>query len=178
MQGERGMNNGITLTGAKEVEMAFKMLGDKAGRRILRSVAQAGASQMKKEVIARAPKSKINRVKVFAGHKYESLKKHLRQSIKTTVVKAKEADVKILVHTGDAFWGRFLEQGAKAHDIKAKKGGMLATPFGPRRKVRHPGINASHWMQSAFEASEQRVRDGMEQKLVDAIIREAGKGVG
>jgi HK97 gp10 family phage protein len=142
---------GITLNGFKELEEALQVLGDKVAKRVLRSAAQAGASRLKKIISDGAPVSTIQRKKVFGGHKYDYLKKHLRQQIKTTVVKAVEADVKILVHTSDAFWGRFVEKGTKR------------------------GIEAKHWMQHAFEGSEAQVVEAVEAKLVQAIIRETGK---
>jgi hypothetical protein len=145
---------GITLYGAKEVEAALKILGEKAAKRVLRSAAQAGATQLKKAIVAAAPKSTVNRKSVYGGHRYEYLKKHLRQQITTKIVKAFESDVKILIHTSDAFWGRFIEKGTKR------------------------GIDARHWMETAFDGAEENVKAGIEAKLVQAVMREADKGVG
>ena len=144
-------SEGITLSGFRELESALQVLGDKAAKRILRSSAQAGASALKRIIAAGAPVSTIQRKKVFGGHKYDYLKKHLRQQVKTTVVKSIEADVKVLVHTSDAFWGRFIEKGTKR------------------------GIEAQHWMEKAFSGAESQVIDAVEAKLVQGIIREAGK---
>lgn len=141
----------MTLSGLKEVERALQVLGDKAAKRVVRSAAQAGAAKLKRIIIDAAPASTINRKKVFGGHKYEYMKKHLRQLIKTTVVKSIESDVKILVHTGDGFWGRFLERGTKR------------------------GIVARHWMKKGFTGAEAPVIEAVEEKLVQAIVREAGK---
>lgn len=142
---------GITLSGFKELEQSLKVLGEKASRRILRSAGQAGATKLKRIIAAGAPESKIQRKKVFGGHKYDYLRKHLRQQIKTSVVKSIESDVKILVHTSDAFWGRFVEKGTKR------------------------GIKAQHWMEKAFDGAEAQVLKAVEAKLVQGIIREAGK---
>jgi HK97 gp10 family phage protein len=142
---------GITLSGFKELEQSLQVLGDKAAKRILRSAAQAGATKLKRIIAAGAPVSTIQRKKVFGGHKYDYLKKHLKQQIKTTVVRSIESDVKILVHTSDAFWGRFVEKGTKR------------------------GIEAKHWMEKAFIGAEAQVREAVEAKLVQGIIREAGK---
>jgi hypothetical protein len=144
-------SDGMTISGLKEVENALKILGDTAAKRVIRSAGQAGASELKRVIAAAAPVSTIERKKVFGGHKYEYLKKHLRQLIKATVVKSIESDVKILVHTSDAFWGRFTEKGTKR------------------------GISAKHWMETAFKGAEPRVRAAIEEKLVQGIIREANK---
>jgi HK97 gp10 family phage protein len=134
------------------LQAAFQTLGDKAAKRVVKSAATAGASQLRTAIRQAAPVSKVDRKTVYGGHKYGYLKKHLRQQIGTKIVKALEADVKILVHTSDAFWGRFIEKGTKR------------------------GIDARHWMESAFDAAEGNVKSGMESKIVQAIMREAGKG--
>lgn len=144
-------SEGITLNGFRELEEALKILGDKAAKRVLRSAAQAGASRLKRIIADGAPESTIQRKKVFGGHKYDYLKKHLRQQIKTTVVKSVESDVKILVHTSDAFWGRFVEKGTKR------------------------GIEAKHWMEQAFSGAEEQVVAAVEEKLIQGIVREADK---
>ncbi|NTU67969.1 MAG: hypothetical protein HGB02_03705 [Chlorobiaceae bacterium] len=144
--------DGFNISGVQALQAAFQTLGDKAARRVVKSAAIAGASQLRTAIRQFAPVSKVDRQKVFGGHKYSYLKKHLRQQISTTIVKAREADVKILVHTNDAFWGRFTEKGTKR------------------------GIDAKHWMESAFDGAEDNVRSGIESKLVQAVMREAGKG--
>lgn len=175
-------SNGMTLSGLKEVERALQVLGDNAARRIVRSAAQAGASKLKRIIVAGAPVSKINRKKVYGGHKYEYMRKHLRQQIKTTVVKSIEADVKILVHTGDAFWGLFVERGTK---IRSNKGAERTYSrdsktkrflSGERvNKQYKGGIKPQHWMRKAFNGAEKQVIDAVEQKLAQAILREAGR---
>lgn len=144
-------SDGITLDGFKELEEALQVLGDKAAKRVLRSAAQAGASRLKKVITDSAPESKIERKKVYGGHQYDYLRKHLGQQIKTTVVRSVEADVKILIHTSDAFWGRFVELGTKR------------------------GIEAQHWMKNAFDGAKVPVLQAVEDKLIQGLIREAGK---
>lgn len=146
------MSNGLEISGIQQVQQAFQVLGDKAARRVLKSAATAGGAQLRTAIRQAAPMSTVNRKKVYGGHKYEYLKKHLRQQITTTIVKSRESDVKVLIHTNDAFWGRFVEKGTKR------------------------GIEAQNWMEKAFDAAEQQVKSGIESKLVQAIMREAGKG--
>jgi HK97 gp10 family phage protein len=175
-------SNGMTLRGLKEVERALQVLGDKAAKRVVRSAAQAGATKLKRIVIAGAPVSTIKRKAVYGGHKYDYLRKHLKQQIKTTVVKSIESDVKILVHTGDAFWGLFVEKGTK---VRANKGAKRTYRRDSRTKrfvsgeqidrQYKGGIKPQHWMKKAFEGSEAEVLAAVEEKLVQAIIREAGK---
>ena len=175
-------SEGITLSGLKEVERALQVLGDNAAKRVVRSAAQAGATLLKKIIVAGAPVSTINRKKVYGGHKYEYLKKHLRQLIKTTVVKSIESDVKILVHTSDAFWGLFVEKGTK---IRANKGGRQTYRRDKRTKrflggqridrQYKGGIKPQHWMEKAFEGAESQVVEAVEKKLVQAVVKEAGK---
>lgn len=144
--------NGYDITGFEQVQKAFSVLGDKAARRVVKSAGRAGAAQIRKAVRAAAPKSNVNRKKVSGGHKYDYLKKHLRQQIKATVVKSREAEVKTLVHTSNAFWGRFTEKGT------------------------NKGIKAQHWMEKAFDRVDDAVKAGIEAKIVQAIMREADKG--
>jgi HK97 gp10 family phage protein len=156
------MSDGLTLSGVQELERAFKILGDSAAKRVVRSAAQAGAAQMKREFVRAAPSSGANRQAVFdryvrKGYKYEYLKTALRKQIKTTVVKSLESDVKILVHTSDAFWGNFLEVGTK------------------NRKGGRGRIKAQNWMKNAFEQIEPGARDGIEKKIAQAVMREALK---
>ena len=144
-------SNDITVTGCKELQEAFDILGQKTARSVMRSAGQAGAIQIKKSVIRSAPQSAVNRESVFGGHKYKYLRKHLRQQITTTAVKAYESDVKILIHTNDAFWGLFTEKGTKK------------------------GIKAAKWMRKGLDSAKAAVDAAIEKKLVDAIIRKAGK---
>lgn len=146
------MNDGFNISGMQQVQEAFKILGERAAKRVVKSAATAGAARIRTAVRASAPVSEVERKKVYGGHKYEYLQKHLREQITTTVVKAREADIKILIHTSAAFWGRFVEKGTKR------------------------GIDAQHWMENAFSAAEASVKNGIEGKLVSAIMREAGKG--
>lgn len=144
--------DGFSISGVRELQQAFEILGEKAARRVVKSAATAGAAQLRTAIRQAAPQSTVNRKAAFAGHKYDYLKKHLRQQITTTIVKAREADIKVLVHTTDAFWGRFVEKGTKR------------------------GIEAKHWMEKAFDSAEGSVKAGIESKIVQAVMREAGKG--
>lgn len=107
------LNDGVRLDGARELQAVFRKLGDQSARRVMRSASAKGAAEIRKRIRQAAPRSKVKRKEVYGGHKYEYLKKHLYQHIKSTQVKAKEADVKHLIHTGDGFWGHFLEHGTK-----------------------------------------------------------------
>lgn len=170
------MQDGVVLIGSREVERAMQLLGDKVGKKVIRSVAGVGGTALKKEVTKAAPRSQVNREEVYGGHRYTYLKKALRQSIKKKRVKAVEAEVKELIHTGDAFWGLFTERGTKPHVIRPKRqGGKLRTPYGALRRVDHPGQKAQRWMSKAVSKAGPKIRERMEKQLLKTIKREANK---
>ena len=142
----------VVLNGVAEAADMLSQLSDKLGKQVCRSAAQAGATTMKKEVIARAPVSNVDRVKVYGSNgnkfsKYDYTRRHLRNQITTKSVKSNNADVKILINTGDAFWGVFTEKGTKK------------------------GISAQKWFKGAFESSENPVLDAIETKFTDAVMK-------
>ena len=70
---------------------------------------------------------------------------------------------------------RFIEEGTKAHDITAKRGGLLKFQINGRwiskRSVRHPGTKATHFMQRAVEDEATPTRDALESDIGHAIRR-------
>ena len=144
----------VELTGLDEVNAILVQMSDRVGKRVCRSAAQAGATAMKKAIVAVAPLSNVDRMKVYSstgnkGSKYDYNRRHLRNQITTKVVKSVESDVKILVSTGDAWWGIFTEKGTKR------------------------GISAKKWMQGAFDQSEPPTLDAIEAKLTSAVMANA-----
>lgn len=45
----------------------------------------------------------------------------------------------------------FVHDGTKPHEIRPKNKKALKTPFGPRKKVNHPGTKANPYLQNAVE---------------------------
>ncbi len=48
-------------------------------------------------------------------------------------------------------YARFVHNGTKAHEIRAKNKKALKTPFGARKKVNHPGTKANPYLQNAAD---------------------------
>lgn len=138
------------LEGVAELQKVFNKLGKASARRVMRTSANKGAAEIRKEMKKLAPRSKVKRKEVFGGHKYEYLAKHLYQHIKSTKVKAKEADVKYLVHTGDGFWGYFLEWGTKH-------------------------IAARHWFEKAWNKVVGKVEPSVIRGIEKGVDREVAK---
>lgn len=50
-----------------------------------------------------------------------------------------------------ASYAVFVHDGTKAHEIRPKNKKALKTPFGPRKKVNHPGTKANPYLQKAVD---------------------------
>lgn len=59
----------------------------------------------------------------------------------------------------NAFYAKFLEDGAKAHRIKSKKGSRLRINDGFRSEVSHPGTRGTKFLSKSFKASQKRAID-------------------
>jgi hypothetical protein len=48
-------------------------------------------------------------------------------------------------------YARYVHDGTKPHEIRPKNKKALKTPFGPRKKVNHPGTKANPYLQNAVD---------------------------
>lgn len=61
----------------------------------------------------------------------------------TTSVRRKRGEAEVVPSGSRNVWG-ILQGGTSAHVVRAKRGGFLATPYGPRRQVHVSGAPARH----------------------------------
>lgn len=103
----------IKIEGAKELDAALKALPQNVAKRALIPSLRSGANVLRAEVRSKAPDGPA------APHpKYGQLKDNIR----TTVEKRGDGWTAI-VHTGRAFWARFLEFGTAARRVRTRKPG-------------------------------------------------------
>lgn len=82
---------------------------------------------------------------------------HLRDNVKISKVKSKSMNqIKFVIHSGNAFWARFLEYGTKEHSIapksrKKQAALLLAGKFLPSVEV--SGIQARPIWRNAFDSN-------------------------
>jgi hypothetical protein len=68
----------------------------------------------------------------------------------TTRVTARPGEAVVAASGSRSVWG-ILEGGSTAHTVKAKRGKLLRTPYGPRPSVRVSGVPARHTFQRGAE---------------------------
>ena len=123
---------------------------------VLGRAVHAGAEVAQKEVSARAPRKKG----VLAGDIIIEDKDKSKVSATAIVKPGKRG-----------WYGRILEGGAKAHTIKAKAKKLLSNGnhvFGA--VVQHPGIRKRPFMQPAFEAKQDAIRDAV-QRVIFSVVK-------
>ena len=92
------------VQGFAALEKVLKAMPPKLAERELSNATRAGARVIAKEVKARAPRGKDPSE---ASEKYGPLHKNIRVSR----VKKTRRSVEFEIHTGSAFWGKFIELG-------------------------------------------------------------------
>lgn len=101
----------VKLEGVAELKRALEELGKEVSTRIGRRANRAAAKVVEKAVVAAAPVGRD------PASKYGRLRDNIRITKRKTT---KATEIRHIVHTGNAFWGRYLEFGT----VK-----MSATPF-------------------------------------------------
>jgi len=100
------------LGGVSEMENALKLLPARVAERELIRAARAGSQVVRKAVKAAAPRSgqtpEQRSRRTSSGKNYGALANNIRV---TTRTKGKRHSVEVAIHTGNAFWGMFLEFG-------------------------------------------------------------------
>lgn len=92
----------VKLEGAKELDRALAELGKTVATRLGRKANREAAKVIERAVVAAAPTGKD------PPSKYGRLKSNIRVTKQKTT---RETEVRHIVHTGNAFWGRYLEFG-------------------------------------------------------------------
>jgi len=101
----------IEIKGLKELDARLRELPVAIGRRVLSGALRSAALRIQKEAIARAPVSSADVHKKGAK---------LRDSIRTATVAEATASATVVIHTGRAYWARFIEFGTKNRRLKTK----------------------------------------------------------
>jgi len=74
-------------------------------------------------------------------------------------------------------YARFVHEGTKAHVIRPKTKKALKTPWGPRKKVNHPGTKANPYLQKAVDGyNAENALDELGDKINEDIFKEIKKG--
>lgn len=165
----------LEITGLDALDNALRVFPDRVARRLLGNASRAGA-----RVIRDAAKGNVP---VRTGR--------LRSAIRVQGKRLRGGSYRARVGIADSgkstpYYGRFLEEGAAPHRIRARRRswrrgwrrgvrGFLSFGGTVRRSVWHPGVAARHWMRRAAAQSAQSAIDKFAQNLLRGLERETAK---
>ncbi len=131
----------VKLKGFAELEKALNELPEKIERNIVRSALRQAAKVIEAEAKRQVP--------VRSGK--------LRDSIRVSVKLKNGKPVATVTaggnKRGQPFYAHFVEFGAAAHVIKAKRGKALAIGGGTVERVDHPGVRKKPFMRPALDGA-------------------------
>jgi HK97 gp10 family phage protein len=104
----------VKVQGAPEVEAALQKLGPQIARRATTPALRAGGAVLRREIRAKAPDGPDK-----PHPKYGQLKDNIR----VTLQRRANGMLVAVVHTGRAFWARFIEYGTVARRARGFKDG-------------------------------------------------------
>lgn len=148
------MKPSIGLKGLDRTVRGLKNLGEQAQNRILRNAARAGATATKRALKQAAPRG---------DERSDASKTYGTLSSNIEISQLRAASGKYLpyykVHTGDAFWGGFLDRGTGKYNVDP----------GPKAKgaAARTHILPNFWFRNAIE----QVRPAVTAAMVDNIRR-------
>jgi HK97 gp10 family phage protein len=105
------MRREIKIEGARELNEALRKLSEESQRRVIRNSMSAVARIVQREVRRAAPRGK------GAAHPRYG---RLQQNIRVTPLPSAQRFA-VVVHTGNAFWARWVEYGRSKVVVKRKK---------------------------------------------------------
>lgn len=71
----------------------------------------------------------------------------------------------------------FVHDGTKPHEIRPKNKKALKTPFGPRKKVNHPGTKANPYLQNAVDNYDSKpALNDLGDKICEDVFENIKKG--
>lgn len=71
----------------------------------------------------------------------------------------------------------FVHDGTKPHEIRPKKKKALKTPYGPRKKVNHPGTKANPYLQKSVDNYDSsRALNDLGENISEDIFKNIKKG--
>lgn len=145
----------MELSGFKELNTALKKLPERAEKRVLQNATMAAIRLGAKDVKAAAPRGENPRS--VSSQTYGSLLRNIRVS---RVAGARPGGKGAQIHTGDAFWGRFLEYGWDARG-RGERGS------------RH--VPAKPWFFEAYSTAVDAMLERLRERITLGIEREWDK---
>lgn len=138
----------VNIKGLAELEKALAELPDKLERNVVRGGLRAAAKVVADEAMRNVP---VHRAELRDTIRFDvnkdkllGLVAHVRAGPRKAT-KRKPADKR-------GWYAHMVEQGTKAHIIRAKKGKTLAIGGGLLKQVDHPGATAKPFMRPAFDS--------------------------
>lgn len=160
----------IKVSGTKELDRVLRDLPKQNARRAVNGAVRSAAAVIRREIVQRAPDG------ANAPHpRYGELKKNIRVTVEKT-----GTALRAIVHTGSAFWARFIEFGTAVRVVRTRRPGKRQilsdgqTFFG--REV--PPMRARPFFRPAFDAKAQEAVDRLAERLGEGIEREAARLAG
>jgi len=187
------MDISIKVEGLAELDKKLREFAPKLQKKMLTKSLRAAAKVIQTEAKAEAPSDTgtLKRNIVVRGARKRGAAARVSIGIKTKTQtfadsaknrRAGRAGKKYKV-AGDAFYGRFVEFGTKAHAIVARrkvmnkgKRGALAFSVGGKsvftKSVKHPGAPAKPFLKPSLERKATQALDAMRQSLAQQIKQE------
>lgn len=150
----------VKFQGIPEVNQALDALGKRIGGRFLRAVLTKAA----RPLVVAAKRNASNAD--VTGDTTKSI------GVIRARVSEKNASVQVGPRRGKPYKGHtahLQEYGTAPHTITAKPGKFLATPFGPRKTVQHPGAAAQPFMRPAVDEQLPNVLAEIRRGLQEAL---------
>jgi HK97 gp10 family phage protein len=152
----------VRLQGARELDRALRELAQPAQRRVVRSTMQAVA-----RIVQRAVRNGAPRGRGDPHPKYG----RLRDNIRIALVPGAQR-LRAVVHTGRAFWSKWVEYGRSALGVKRKK--VLSdgkTFFGREVKA----MPARPFFRPAWDTTSARLLPEIARRIGAGLEREAAR---
>lgn len=163
----------MQVYGADEIERVLLALPKRLAQGALTSSARSGALVLRKALIGAAPRGKGPEKK-----KYGRLHKNIKSTSIRTIGGLR---AHIRVHTGKAFWGKFVEEGTKERPAVRKKPGQYrkanlngrvvaikSTGVMPKRPWFNPTVDAK------FEEAKRKTGEVLWDRIEKAIANLTG----
>lgn len=152
----------IGLEGLDDALRDIDDFEDKARERVLRNAARSGGRYLAKRLAESAPRPKGS-ARSSASRKYGPLDKN----IKSTEYRGRNGKRFVVVSTGAAFWGRFLESGT----------GKFNVDPGPRakRNAARTHLRPTYWFSRTVDCVTNQVVEEMFDNAATSLGREVDK---
>lgn len=155
----------LKIEGAKQLDDVLKQLPQNVARRALVPSLRSAAAVLRREIVARAPDGPD------APHpRYGELRKNI-----TVTIDRRPGGFAAIIHTGRAFWARWLEYGRAAMTVRSKKVLSDGKVIYGRQVKAAP---AQPFFRPAFDAKAQEALARLGERLGENIEKEAARLAG